>query len=386
MDEISVSFPDVPAVGVARDKQAHGYRPELDVVRFLAFLLVFFFHLLPFPSMGESGWRVHMSLVESCAMGLCLFFTLSAYLITNILLIEREHAAVISVRKFYIRRILRIWPLYFFGIAIGIGIAVVGHRAGDVVGFIWYLLFAGNLYCIVFGWMGNPFSPLWTVSIEEQFYLLWPCAIRWFSRRGMVLCSLLFVVVANITLFILGQRHANMGNEIWPNTFVQFEMFATGILLALAKEHIAWRNTGIGLILVFIGPVLWFIACFRFYVKQSATFGMAVSGTDLVIRYALTALGCAAILQGFCMIGPSHMPRWAIYLGKISYGLYVFHVLAIEFTRACFRGSHGLPGLAASALVALLLTSAAAIISYAFLESPFLRLKRRFEIVHTRPV
>ena len=216
------------------------YRPELDVVRFLAFLLVFLFHFLPWPAVGQAGWRVQMALVELCSMGLCLFFTLSAYLITTILLAERETNCVISVPKFYIRRILRIWPLYFFGIALGIGIALERNRPGDVIGFLWYLLFAGNLYCIAFGWLGNSFAPLWTISIEEQFYLIWPWAIRWFSRRGMMVCSFLFIAAANITLFILGQRHA-LGREVWANTFVQFEMFAAGILLALARKHLAWR-------------------------------------------------------------------------------------------------------------------------------------------------
>jgi peptidoglycan/LPS O-acetylase OafA/YrhL len=313
-------------------------------------------------------------------------FNLSAYLITDILLTERENNGVISVRRFYIRRVLRIWPLYFLGIALGTGIALLNHRAHDAIGFGWYLLFAGNLYCIVFGWLENPFAPLWTISIEEQFYFLWPWAIRLFSRRGMMMGALLFIALANFTLFIQGQHHADMGRVVWPNTLVQFQMFATGILLALAKKYLAWRNLGIGLILVLAGPVLWFVACFEFYLRQSTVYGTAISGTDLMIRYLLIALGCAAILHGFCMIGPSQMPRWAAYLGKISYGLYVYRLLAIEFAHSLLASLNGLPFVAASAVVAILLTIAIAVLSYAFLESPFLRIKRRFEIVHSRPI
>jgi peptidoglycan/LPS O-acetylase OafA/YrhL len=80
------------------------------------------------------------------------------------------------------------------------------------------------------------------------------------------------------------------------------------------------------------------------------------------------------------------MPRWAAYLGSISYGLYVFHALAIEFTRACFRSTNWPTYFAASTVSAFLLTVAAAVVSYHFLESPFLRLKARFEIVHSKPV
>lgn len=327
-----------------------------------------------------------MALVELCSRGLCLFFTLSAYLITNTLLAEREKNDVISVRKFYIRRILRIWPLYFFGIALGIGIALGGHRPGDVTGFLWYLLFAGNLYCIVFGWLGNPFAPLWTISIEEQFYFIWPWAIRWLSRRGMIVCSFLFIAAANITLFVLGQRHAFIGREVWPNTLVQFEMFAFGILLALARKHLPWRNAGIGLFLVLSGPVLWFFTCLQFYYQQSPVTGAAISGVNLMVSYLLIALGCAAVLHGFCMIGPSHMPRWATYLGKISYGLYVYHLFAIECAQLLVAPLRGTTSVVALALVSLLLTISMAVLSYTFLESPFLRLKRRFEIVHCKPI
>ena len=126
MDAVSTEARPILSENLSGAMHVRGYRPELDVVRFLAFLLVFFFHFLPWPSIGQTGWRVQMALVELCAMGLCLFFTLSAYLITSILLDEREKNGVISVQKFYIRRILRIWPLYFFGIALGIGFALGG--------------------------------------------------------------------------------------------------------------------------------------------------------------------------------------------------------------------------------------------------------------------
>jgi peptidoglycan/LPS O-acetylase OafA/YrhL len=259
-------------------------------------------------------------------------------------------------------------------------------QAKDVIGFVWYLLFAGNLYCVAFGWLGNPFAPLWSISIEEQFYLLWPWAMRWFSKRGLVVCALFFILVANTTLFFLGQRHADSDREIWANSFVQFEMFATGILLAIAKKRLAWQNSAVGLLLVLAGPALWFVACITFHVKQPAEAGTAISGVDMIIGYALIAVGCAAVLEGFSMIGPSHMPRWAAYLGKISYGLYVYHVLAIEFTQVCLGRFHGLSWLLATTLAAFLLTVVAAILSYTFLESPFLKLKRRFENVHTKPV
>jgi peptidoglycan/LPS O-acetylase OafA/YrhL len=323
--------------------------------------------------------------VQECSTGLCLFFTLSAYLITSLLLTERQATATVSIKRFYIRRLLRIWPLYFFGIAIGFLIAVLTHRRNDVTGLLWYLLFAGNFYCMAFGWLANPMSPLWSISIEEQFYLLWPWAMRWLSRRMLTVSALFFIVAANITLFILSRIHAT-NPAVWTNTFVQFEMFAAGILLALKKKRVAQNQFGMGSVLVIAGPVLWYVAHFQLNARQPAGGMTAIGAVALIVAYGLIALGCAAILQGFCLIGPSRMPQWAVYLGKISYGLYVFHSLALEFAMACIRPGSRPIYLAASALSAFLLTVAAAVVSYQFLESPFLRFKQRFEIVHSKPI
>jgi peptidoglycan/LPS O-acetylase OafA/YrhL len=259
------------------------------------------------------------------------------------------------------------------------------HRRSDVIAFEWYLLFAGNIYFMVFGGLGNPMAPLWSISIEEQFYLIWPCAMRWLSKCALGMCAIFFIALANITLIVLSWRHA-IDSAIWANTFVQFEMFAAGILLVLAKRRVARHNFGLGFALVLAGLVLWFAACLQLNAKQPVGGFAAIGVGPLMIAFGIIALGCAAILQGFCIIGPSHMPRWAAYLGKISYGLYVFHVLAIDFAEALFNPNRGLLYLCAYMSLAFLLTATSAIISYNFLESPFLRLKRRFEIVHTRPI
>ena len=116
------------------------------------------------------------------------------------------------------------------------------------------------------------------------------------------------------------------------------------------------------------------------------TFLLVTSGVLIGLMYALIALGCAAVLHGFCMIGPSHIPRWTASLGKISYGLYVYHFLVMALTSVFLNRLHIHPFSGASAAVSLLVTIVAAKLSYAWLESPFLRLKRRFEIVHSRPI
>jgi peptidoglycan/LPS O-acetylase OafA/YrhL len=373
-----------------------GYRPELDVVRFLAFLLVFFHHSVLeilslnatgklHASVGDEVWKILIGIFSACGMGLCLFFSLSAYLITGLLLREREKFKTISVRDFYIRRVLRIWPLYLFGLLLGICWGLIDHATNDWPRLAWYLLFAGNIWCARFGWSGNPMTPLWSISIEEQFYLIWPWVMRFVSRRGLFLCALFLILLANFTLIILGQRHASADTTVWANTFVQFQMFAAGILLALAPKRKVPGGAVAGLLLAAVGPMLWFVACYVFHAKKPAG-GLSESGSSLVIGYALMAIGCAAVLQGFCNLGPVHMPHWAVSLGRISYGLYVYHISALRICRTILHVLHFRRPLELSVPCGLMLTILVAKLSYDKLESPFLRLKRRFEIVHTRPI
>jgi peptidoglycan/LPS O-acetylase OafA/YrhL len=372
----------------------NGYRPELDVVRCLAFFLVFAHHFLlltrvcvsfPCPSRtaGLDNERLFIAFRDLCSLGLCLFFCLSGYLINCLLLDERERNGLVSVRKFYIRRVLRIWPLYFLGIIIGTTIAILLHQKEEIIGFIWFLFFAGNFYP---GRFNNPMLPLWSISIEEQFYLIWPWILRWVSHKGLFACVGLLFVVANATLFILGQHHVDPGRVAWGNTFVQFEMFASGILLALLRKPAPVHRPLLGFALAFTGLVIWFISCFLFHPNPVVGTETAVNGAQLIAGYGFIALGCAAILQGFCMIGPTYMPRALINLGRISYGLYVYHVLVSEITLALVNPGNRFISIVLSGILSLFGTICVAAISYAYLERPFLKMKRRFEVLHTRPV
>ena len=120
-------------------KQPRFYRPELDGLRFYAFLGVFVCHTLPNEATFYSSLHLPMpwvwaAVVRSGAAGVDLFFVLSAFLITSLLLREREETGKISLRLFYIRRILRIWPLYFLVVGLGV---VLAHTVPDRSHF-WY--------------------------------------------------------------------------------------------------------------------------------------------------------------------------------------------------------------------------------------------------------
>ena len=319
-------------------------------------------------------------------MGLCLFFVLSAYLITSLLLQERDAYSRISVRSFYVRRILRIWPLYFLGLLFGTAYAFVFHQTAQVQDFLWYLLLVGNVACGLHGPLTSPVTSLWTISIEEQFYLIWPWAIRFLDRRRIAICAIAFVVIANITLFILGQEHVPTDFVPWTNSFVQFEMFAMGILLALLPARTGLNSVSRGLAVAMLGPVLWFISCYFLRAKEHTFLGYAPNGISLCAGYLLFAIGSGAILYGFTIVGAANIPNWVARLGKISYGLYVFHGIGLTIAGTILLRVPGVAYWVGRFAIALVFTTSFAVLSYEFIESPFLRLKRRFEFVHSRPV
>lgn len=166
------------------------YHPELDILRFFAFLLVFVFHIT-----GASFTQGF----SAGAYGVDLFFALSAYLITEILLREHRAYGQFDLRAFYIRRTLRIWPLYFFFLAFTF---VAAQSLLHTESFPWraklmFLFFVGNWQFLLATPVHTIASPLWSVCVEEQFYLTWPLLLRrWMSRLPWIAVGVLVLTNA----------------------------------------------------------------------------------------------------------------------------------------------------------------------------------------------
>jgi peptidoglycan/LPS O-acetylase OafA/YrhL len=157
------------------------YRPELDAMRFFAFLCVFFHHALSRASVGEliSPYPFRDFFADSLKYAVSLFFLLSGYLITTLLKIEQESIGKVDLRAFYGRRIARIWPLYYSFLVIVLLVAIAVPRELPVSGaLLAFLFFSGNWFVYVAGGaVGGAVGGLgilWSVNVEEQFYLFWP--------------------------------------------------------------------------------------------------------------------------------------------------------------------------------------------------------------------
>jgi peptidoglycan/LPS O-acetylase OafA/YrhL len=358
------------------------YRPELDVLRFFAFMGVFVHHGI---------YSVSPILSVIGGFGLCLFFFLSAFLITELLQRERQLTGTVAIRAFYIRRILRIWPLYFgaLGVAIVFGWAFPSLyiSKGFILSFVFML---GNTYVGSYGFPISPVGVLWSISVEEQFYALWPILNRFCTRQTLIGIAALFLPLGGVAVLILTALHKAPALGIWTNSLVQFQIFGLGALLALAMRGriVAW-SLAARILLIVAGSLLWVAAALFSGISDIKP----RHDVGPLVGYYLVGLGCAAFILALLGLQRQWMPRYLVYLGKISYGLYVFHQASLDAASFLFnhingtdsRSHHVVYGVGHLTL-GLLLSVCLAMVSYRYFESPFLRLKESYTVVRSRSV
>ena len=397
---------------VPENRSQRFYRPELDVLRFFAFFAIFILHL---PPGGVLFWVRHgafgpLTLPGAlCSLGICgtygvdLFFALSGYLITTLLLRERETTGDVVIRSFYARRILRIWPLYFFYVALTLVTSILPRELTSAPPFVHVEFPKMDTGCFVamIAFLVN-FAPcllvqssmtihLWTLSIEEQFYLFWPVTLRTLPARRIIIAPIVMLAIA-----IAGRVLTMIFRFSVPvsaNTLTRLDPIAIGILIAILPE--VRPRFAVRVLLIVAGLASWFFAAHYCHLPMQES----VASTGL--GYPATALGSGAFLLAALGAGGSsaggQIKRATIYLGKISYGLYVYNTVAILGSQIfmfrvlavwLMRAGWWFPWTAWPIYV-LMAFSANVIIaaaSYRWLEAPFLRLKDRFATVRSRAV
>lgn len=366
--------------------------PQLDGLRFFSFLMILVHHHISVsdffpPAMVGIATAVQMWFYVSVDV----FFVLSSFLIVTLLAIERERTGTISLRRFYIRRLLRIWPLYFVSVPLLILIlpifAPALYKHGDVVAhqFIPFMLFGGNFSSAYFGdaqYVGH----LWTIAVEEQFYLVIPVLMFMVPRlnRTVLFCGvglLLFSML--VRLYI--QLNALPYPFIWVLTPGRLDPFIIGAACSfvyLRRPHwLAGRYAGAILLAVAVGGIL-----------AIMPFGF-VSDGSLNVSWQLTVVAvCAGCLLlstlGHC--GPAALLSFApfVYFGKRSYGLYVFHFpiafVAMHVFHIQDRVAHTRTVWLLLLIGFFVVTATLAVISFRWLEMPFINLKDSFAVVKSR--
>ncbi len=321
---------------------------------------------------------------EAGAFGVGVFFCLSAYLIVSLLLRERDRTGTIRLGAFAVRRTLRIWPLYFLVIAACClcGLQWPAARIDGHMLLALSLMYA-NIWVAHVGWQHlGPISALWSISVEEQFYFFVPLVAKLGGRRTLwIVCGTAFAG-AYLALAVIARQRPQPILQVWTNSFVQFQFFASGAAVAMLCYGRRLRIPASVRAILFAGGI-----GFVYQARRCGLHGVEpVSTMMLLSGYLFASLGVAAILISILDL-PRSPPKATVYLGKISYGLYVFHYPLILFALTHSR-------LQIAPLVVqfpaysglLILTIGVAASSYHFIESPILKYKRRFETIKTRPV
>jgi peptidoglycan/LPS O-acetylase OafA/YrhL len=374
------------------------YVPQLDGLRFFAFLLVFFHHFIPsqpifgeYPLLGlllakvqEFGWA-----------GVDLFLVLSAFLITNLLLLEYRRTGTISLRDFYVRRSLRIWPLYYLMVLVGFFVSPllsgkysgVEHQQMMADHFQPYMVFLGNFSAGIHNYAGSRFlSHLWTISLEEQFYLVWPILLVTLIGRRKALVAVLSGLLVMSVALRLYWLHGHVGHPfIWTNLFCRLDPLVLGTLLAIYREGRQGNGDG---------DVFRYGAGLLLLVVPGFFPAIETHSLHIVWQYLSIAVGFCLILDA-SLAGKVTWPhliltnRSIVWLGKLCYGLYVYHLVGINFAKRLqkhlpFWDGGELSWLATFSL-GLLFTIILAQLSYSLYEKKFLLLKKKFTIIQSRP-
>lgn len=364
------------------------YLKELDSLRALALFCVVASHWLP-------GNRVVLAF-ETGAMGVNAFFVLSGFLITGILLHNRAEAEACGagrgaiIKQFAIRRSLRIFPIYYLTIFVlyALGPATETHIREN---FVYFLTYTANFYFYLnHGWDGM-LSHLWSLAVEEQFYLLWPWVVVFVPRKWVLPAIVAFIAVGVAGGYAYAYDPDDPGGVGITLPHTCFDAFGLGALLALVvvwhKQHLAAvyhvlsSAAALGALLILVAVVL----------RQPS-----MPLPDRTV-HAVIALWVIAYVVRQRELGQPTFSllcnKTLVYLGKISYGMYLYH-LPLEFD-VKFLSVHVNRYLPAVALrhetyvlfvENYLLLIGVSALSWVLLERPALRLKRHFEYRASAPV
>ncbi len=403
----SISVESVQPNLLSNKKEEVIYFKNLDVLRFVAAFMVVIAHGYE----GFHGWiglpsffrvasedvktpnaigKFFTQMFQNFGFGVDIFFLISGFLITYLLLAEKEKSGGISIRKFFVRRGLRIWPLYYlivisapFLIYFMNYIRLQWMNQIPSPNYSWYYFLIGNFDVIKTGQWMYPFAHLWSICIEEHFYILWPFVIAFVPKKYLMNLFILMIsasVIARVCYFVFDPEHAWF--QIYLNTLCRIDVIIIGAIVALIHH-----NKPINLK---VSKTIRIIALIGF---------IWVLGVEPIVQWDTIFLAGVKkyfyiLWVGFLLINFLFNEKPLLefknkgifhYLGKISYGIYIYHniLVGIVIDNILLRYGPERISFGLFFLIYFSLTIVVSIISWEIFEKHILKLKGRFEVVRT---
>jgi len=358
---------------------------NLDGLRAIAAISVIFYHMSLWYKFPSDQIYIYLKQVFTFGrvggnLGVIFFFVLSGFLITYLLLLEQENHSKINVPKFYLRRVLRIWPLYYLTIFIGFAIypLFIWIGGGDYIekgNLFLYLIFGVNFDHIYLGGSTNGILGVhWSVAIEEQFYLIWPLLFLFFAKSRYFIYILLALVISS-ELFT---DFADLWEMKYYHLFSNIKYLAFGAIVSVICFN---KNDQVVATLSKIPKWLSFLI---YLISMTLLFTQVYSTKlfpDFKFVFNLIAMAFFGYVlaeqnfskNSFFKIGKFKLLGW---LGKISYGLYLMHMIAIYIVIALFPKNETF--LFPKFILTIGITVLISYLSHRYYESFFIRLKSKF--------
>jgi peptidoglycan/LPS O-acetylase OafA/YrhL len=298
--------------------------PNITGLRFLLAVFVMIFHVSEFCNNHDIPFYNSLPILQKGYEAVCVFFSLSGFLIIRQLCLEKEKTNTISLKNFYLRRALRIFPLYFLILIFGLTYYnYILPKFGFIGGFNTnYNLYEGLLLSLffmpnVFAALYNPggiIEILWSIGVEEQFYLFIAPMLMILPTRKIIL----FLFVSTFIFFTI--YFTIEGNILYKYTMLFFYFTSSGIISILLIKKPQLLNNKLIIYISLISFVLYFTT--NFFVNLFS-----------FSNYNLFSMLLFCIVIGVLSNKPFFIlnHRVTTYLGKISYGIYVYHAIVIQF-------------------------------------------------------
>lgn len=380
--EIALDTHGVNSAGSENAISLSGHISELDGVRAIAIWMVLIGHLywgftVP-PDTFDKMPRLIYQILSHGWLGVDLFFVLSGFLITGILLDSKTRRNYFQT--FYWRRVLRILPIFY------LCILVMSLFYENVAYFLLSFVFLAN-FAYGLG-VQAPHGPgvFWSLCIEEHFYLMWPFLVKFLSRRNLTLLTILIVIVTPALRWWGAVRGLNVDMQIYSYSYFRFDELAVGALLAIwMRSGFANQRNSLGLAtgLVILSIVIAIVGL-PYGIMGKTPVGVALRSTQVVLVFAAFVL-TVITLRGTPLTAVLRT-KFTEISGKLSYCLYLIHLsIGDAVVRLTARYNDKLYALLSSfgwvtlrGLLVLVLSFAIALGSQRFIEGPFLKYKSRF--------
>jgi peptidoglycan/LPS O-acetylase OafA/YrhL len=355
-------------------KESTIYLSGLNGLRAIAALAVVFAHISQ-KGIADFGLPFFIDL-PMAGYGVTLFFVISGFLITYLLLKEHTKTDTIDIKKFYARRILRIWPIYYLFIIACFLIFFYLNKTNEIFvsGLWYYVFFAANIPFI----FQNGILILvhyWSIGVEEQFYLFWPWIVR-FSKNKLLNIAIVIFFMLFVTKLLLW---FSLGPGSYSYRFIMVTRFHCMMIGAIGAILFFHRKSRI--IYFFSTKYVQLFSWVLFFLM-----GLGIIHIPAVVGQEIIAFASLSMIIGQVTVKDRLFNlenKLCDFIGKISYGIYVIHPIIVLVLSRVFKNMDVSTGIKYIVVYSSVIgfTLFFAWLSYTYFEMPFLKLKRRFAVV-----